>query len=253
MDNPRSILITGASSGIGEALAFEYAAPHTHLWLSGRNADRLRTVADLCREKGASVAAETIDATDAPAMTRWIAACDESVALDLVIANAGIAGGDPATEADAPPADILFAVNVGGVLNTVQPAIRHMRSRRAGQIAIVSSLASFRGVPGAPAYSASKAAVRVWGEALRARHREDGIAVSVICPGFVVSRITDRNLFPMPLLMTADRAALIIRRGLARNRGRIAFPWPTYLVSWLLGVLPPALGDRLLRNAPRKE
>ena len=128
-----------------------------------------------------------------------------------------------------------------------------MLPRGAGQIAIVSSLASFRGFPGAPAYSASKAAVRVWGEALRARHREDGIAVSVICPGFVVSRMTDRNLFPMPLLMTADRAARIIRRGLARNRGRIAFPWPTYFVSWLLGVLPPFLGDRLLKDAPRKE
>ena len=253
MDNPRSILITGASSGIGEALALEYAAPQTHLCLSGRHAGRLGDVADRCRQKGASVVAETIDATDAPAMTRWLAACDEAVPLDLVIANAGIAGGDPAMEADLPATDILFAVNVGGVLNTVQPAIRHMLPRKAGQIAIVSSLASFRGFPGAPAYSASKAAVRVWGEALRARHREDGIAVSVICPGFVVSRITDRNPFPMPLLMDADRAARIIRRGLTRNRGRIAFPWPTYFVSWLLGVLPPVLGDRLLKDAPRKE
>lgn len=253
MDNPRSILITGASSGIGEALALEYAAPQTHLWLSGQNAERLCTVADRCREKGAIVSAETVDAADASAMTRWIGGCDEAAPLDLVIANAGIAGKGAGQEADAPTTDTLFAVNIGGVLNTVQPALQRMRGHGAGQIAIMSSLASFRGFPGAPAYSASKAAVRVWGEALRGRHKDDGIAVNVICPGFVVSRITDSNNFSMPLLMTADRAARIIRRGLARNRGRIAFPFPMYFISWLVGVLPPFMGDRLLRNAPRKE
>ena len=253
MDNPRSVLITGASSGIGEALALEYAAPQTHLWLSGRNADRLGDVAMRCREKGASATAKTLDVADASAMALWIAACDDTAPLDLVIANAGIAGGGPGQETDAPTTDMLFAVNIGGVLNTVQPALQRMRARGTGQIAIMSSLASFRGFPGAPAYSASKAAVRVWGEALRGRHKDEGIAVSVICPGFVVSRITDANNFSMPLLMTADRAARIIRRGLAHNRGRIAFPWPMYFFSWLLGVLPPFMGDRLLRNAPRKE
>jgi len=253
MDNPRSVLITGASSGIGEALALEYAAPRMHLWLSGRNTDRLGAVAGLCREKGAEVSAETIDVADAAAMTCWITACDELASLDLVIANAGIAGRGPGQEADAPTTDTLFDVNIGGVLNTVQPALHRMRARGTGQIAIMSSLASFRGFPGAPAYSASKAAVRVWGEALRGRHKDDGIAVNVICPGFVVSRITDSNEFSMPLLMTADRAARIIRRGLARDKARIAFPWPMYLVSWLMGVLPPGVGDRLLKNAPRKE
>ena len=253
MDNPRSVLITGASSGIGEALALEYAAPQTHLWLSGRNADRLGDVAMRCREKGASATAKTLDVADASAMALWIAACDDTAPLDLVIGNAGIAGGGPGQETDAPTTDMLFAVNIGGVLNTVQPALQRMRARGTGQIAIMSSLASFRGFPGAPAYSASKAAVRVWGEALRGRHKDEGIAVSVICPGFVVSRITDANNFSMPLLMTADRAARIIRRGLTRDKGRIAFPWPMYFFSWLLGVLPPFMGDRLLRNAPRKE
>jgi short-subunit dehydrogenase len=116
----------------------------------------------------------------------------------------------------------------------------------------MSSLASFRGFPGAPTYCASKAAVRVWGEALRGDLSRHGIEVSVICPGFVVSRMTGKNDFPMPLLMSAERAAAIIKRGLARNRGRIAFPFSMYALSWLLGALPPVLTDPLLRRLPKK-
>jgi short-subunit dehydrogenase len=128
-----------------------------------------------------------------------------------------------------------------------------MRPRGRGQIAIMSSMTAFRGLPSAPAYSASKAAAKAWGEALRGRHARDGIEVSVVCPGFVESRMTEGNRFPMPFLMTADRAAAIIQRGLARNRGRIAFPWPTYAVAWLLGALPAAVSDRLTRDLPKKE
>src|SRR3546814_12235413 len=99
-----------------------------------------------------------------------------------------------------------------------------MRPRRRGQIAIMSSLAAFRGFPGAPAYCASKAAVRIWGEALRGMLGREGIEVSVICPGYVKSRMTAHNDFPMPLLMEAGRAAAIICRGLAANKARIVFP-----------------------------
>jgi short-subunit dehydrogenase len=107
-------------------------------------------------------------------------------------------------------------------------------------------------MPGAPAYSASKAAVRAWGEALRGALREDAIGVSVICPGFVRSGITDANDFPMPMLMSAERAAERIRAGLARDTARIAFPFPTYFASWLAGVLPPRLIDGLLTRLPDK-
>jgi len=123
-----------------------------------------------------------------------------------------------------------------------------MKQRGRGQIAIVSSLAGFRGMPSAPAYSASKAAVKVYGEALRGELHEDGIGVTVVCPGFVKSRITDRNEFHMPFLMEADDAARIILRGLERNRARICFPWPMHAAAWLLGALPPAWTDSLLRK-----
>ena len=97
-----------------------------------------------------------------------------------------------------------------------------------------------------------KAAVRVWGEALRGELHEAGIGVSVICPGYVKSRMTAANSFHMPLLMEADRAARIIRRGLARNRARIAFPWRLYAAVWLISALPPSLTDPLLRRLPKK-
>lgn len=115
-----------------------------------------------------------------------------------------------------------------------------MRARRRGQIPIMSSLASFRGLPGAPAYSASKAAARSYGEALRGTLHNYNVGVSVICPGFIRTPLTDVNRFRMPLLMEPDRAALLIRRGLARNRARIAFPLRLYALVWLLGVLPPS-------------
>jgi short-subunit dehydrogenase len=125
-------------------------------------------------------------------------------------------------------------------------------ARRRGQFALMSSLASFRGFPGAPAYCASKAALRVWGEALRGDLAPQGVEVSVICPGFVVSRMTAQNKFPMPMLMPTERAVAIIQRGLARNRARIAFPFPLYAAAWLAGLLPPGLTDPLFRRLPKK-
>jgi len=249
MISPRSILITGGSSGLGAALAHCYAAPGVRLALSGRDAGRLEAVAAGCRQRGATVATAVLDVADAEAIGRWVLGADDAAPLDLVIANAGISGGDGGAAAIRR----IFAVNVDGVVNTVLPALERMRARRSGQIAIMSSLAGFRGLPSAPAYSASKAAVRSWGEALRARHARDGVAVNVICPGFVKSRMTDNNPFRMPLLMEADRAAEIIRRGLARNRARIAFPLRLYWAAWLIGALPPGLVDRMLGRLPEKE
>jgi short-subunit dehydrogenase len=252
MKHPKSILITGGSSGIGEALALAYAAPGVFLGLTGRNRDRLDRVAALCRAAGAEVATAVVDVRDADALATWMAALDREAPLDLVIANAGIsAGTGSAGESDRQARDI-FAVNVDGVVNSVLAAAALMRPRRRGQIAIMSSLAGFRGFPGAPAYCASKAAVRVWGEALRGMLSREGIEVTVICPGYVKSPMTGRNDFPMPFLMEADRAAGIIRRGLAANRARIVFPRRLFAAAWLLALLPPAWTDPLLGRLPEK-
>ncbi|MCC7260108.1 MAG: SDR family NAD(P)-dependent oxidoreductase [Alphaproteobacteria bacterium] len=252
MQNPRSILITGASSGIGAALAEAYAAPGVQLFLCARNADRLAEVAARCGARGARVTTACIDVTDSAAMEDWILKVNYDAPLELVIANAGISAGTAGGTESEKQARAIFAANLDGVLNTVLPIIPYMQTRRHGQIAIMSSLAGLRGMPGAPAYSASKAAVLAYGEGLRGWLRNDNVEVSVICPGFIRTPMTDVNRFPMPFIMDAAKAARIIRRGLARNKARIAFPFPMYAMLWLLRALPVALTDRLLAMMPEK-
>jgi short-subunit dehydrogenase len=252
MRDPRTILVTGASSGLGEALARFYAAPGVTLVLTGRNLARLDAVAQACGAAGAETRTATVDVNDRAFMADWLRRVDDGTPIDLVVANAGVSagtGGDGETDEQARR---IFATNLDGVMNTIHPLIPPMRRRRRGQIALMSSLASFRGFPGAPAYCASKAAVRVYGEALRSALRTEGIEVSVICPGFVRTPMTAVNPFPMPFLMEADKAARLIARGLARDRPRIAFPWPTYFGALALGLLPPWLTDRLMDRTPKK-
>ena len=170
MREPKSVLITGASSGIGAALAAAYAAPDRRLALGGRNAKRLQQVAAACETNGASVTTTVVDVTNEQAAAAWITETD----ADLVIANAGISAGTGGLGEGPDQARRIFDVNLTGVLNTVHPAIDVLlrRARPAdggprGQVALLSSVAAFRGFAGAPAYCASKAAVRTYGEALR--------------------------------------------------------------------------------------
>ena len=242
-----SIVITGASSGIGEALALDYAVPGVALALTGRDAGRLEAVAAACRAKGATVVAGTVDVVDRETFAAWLTAFDDAHPVDLVIANAGISiDKDNSSLDDFSVIRKTLDVNIGGVLNTVEPLIARLIARKQGQIAIVSSLASFIGLPYSASYNASKAAVRVWGESIRYVLKKKGIGVSVVCPGVVVSRITANAPFPMPFLMTAARASAIIRRGLARNSARIAFPLGTKAAVWLGQVLPGGWTARLL-------
>ena len=249
---PRSILVTGASSGIGAALAKAYAAPGATLFLGGRDAGRLAAVAAACRENGAACRERIHDATDAGDTAAWVHACDGRTPLDLVIANAGVSAGAGSVGEGEEQARRIFAVNFDGALNTVLPVLPAMIARGRGQIALMSSLAGFRGFPGAPAYCASKAALRVWGEGQRAWLRDRGVGLSVICPGFVRTPMSDGNPYPMPFLMEAGRAAEIVKRGLARDRARIAFPWQTYWTVRILAALPAAWSDALLRRLPNK-
>lgn len=246
----RSIVITGASSGIGEALARDWAAPGVALALTGRDAARLDAVAEACRAKGSTVETATIDVADRDRLEAWLLAIDERTPVDLLVANAGVALEKSRGLDDLEAMRTTFRINLDGALNTVLPLVPRMRARRAGQIALVSSLAGFIGLPRSAAYNASKAALRVWGESLRPMLRRDGVGVSVVCPGFVVSRITQGNTFPMPFLMPVQRASAIIRRGLARDAARIAFPWPTRAAVWFAEILPGGLSARLMQRLP---
>lgn len=251
MPAPAAVLITGASSGLGAALAKGYAAPGMRLVLFGRDTVRLETVAETTRALGATVEMAAVDVTDQAAMAAAVAAADEAGPLDLVIANAGVApGGAEGADAAAKGRRIL-AVNLDGVLNTVDPIRPRMAARGAGQIALMSSLAGFRGFPGMGPYAASKAAVRIYGEAIRAELRPRGVRVSVICPGFVRTPMTDGARFPMPMLMEVEDAAAAIRRGLTRDRPLIAFPWPIHAGTRFLAALPAAWADALVRRVMR--
>lgn len=252
MKNVKNIAITGASSGLGAALARHYARPGAILHLHGRDAKRLAAVAGDCAARGAAVHTQTGDVTDAAGMSDWLLTADAETPVDLVIANAGISAGIGGGGESAAQVRDIFSVNIGGVINTVMPFIPVMAARGKGQIAIISSLAGLRGLPSSPAYSASKAAIRTWGEGLRGWLGPHGVEVSVVCPGFIKTPMTDVNPYRMPFMMEADKAAQIIARGLAKNKSRIAFPLALYLPLLLMNLLPVAITDRIFARLPAK-
>lgn len=247
--SPFSIFITGASSGLGKAIALAYAEKGVFLCLNGRSLKRLTETARLCRKKGAAVETFICDTRDALKMKRYM----NKHRFDLVFANAGVSVGVSGfLDENEDQARYVFETNVLGTVNTVWPAIEQMRKRGKGQIVLTSSLTAYVGLPGAPAYSASKAAVRNWGAALRGWLAKDGIKVNTICPGFVKTHMTDANPFPMPFIMKAEKAAEIIKRGVTKNKGRIAFPLPMVLLCWFSGILPASWADFILRSMPKK-
>lgn len=237
-NSPKHIVITGASSGLGAALARHYAAPGVVLGLTGRDAGRLEQVAADCRAQGASVAVAVLDITDPEAVADWITAFSQQYPIDLCIANAGISAGTGGGDETMAQVKRIFDVNITGVLHTVHPALEHMRRKGSGQIAIISSIAGWIGLPGAPAYGASKGAVRIYGQALRGLYASYGVKVSVVCPGFIKTPMTDVNGFPMPFIMEPAKAAHCISDGLAANKGLIAFPWQQFAMVRLLSMLP---------------
>ena len=247
-------LITGASSGIGEALATACAARGDALFLCGRDETRLNAVAEKCRTASngrATVTAQVVDVTDADAVERWIGKCNQTAPLERVFANAGVSTG----EETAANVRRTFATNAIGVVNTVLPAVEAMRRHPESanrQIVITASIAGYGPLKACPSYSATKACVKTWGLAMRGMLAPEGIKVSVVCPGFVRSRITDANTCPMPFFMEADRAARVILSRADRNVGLIAFPWPMRLGAWALSILPWRANELLNRLLPKK-
>jgi NADP-dependent 3-hydroxy acid dehydrogenase YdfG len=244
MIDPKSVLITGAGGGIGSALAKVYAGPGVALFLGDLETEKLETVCAESSELGAEAYGRAVDVTDAEGMAQWITEADAIRPLDLVIANAGVSRGNARKEETPEQIREVFAVNIDGTLNTVLPALPLMRGRKRGQVALMSSLAGFRGFPHAPSYCASKGALRIFGQGLRARLKREGVIVSVIIPGFVKTPMTDANLYRMPRVISAEAAARIIKRKLAAGKSEFVFPRPYPAAAWVMSVLPPSLMAR---------
>jgi len=255
-DGPQQVvIITGASSGIGRALALRYARGGAYLGLIARNSSRLLEVVDQCQELGAEVTYQSIDVRDRVAMAQWLCEMDRVSPIDLVIANAGVSSGTAggrmghAYDRDYEVAD----TNIFGVLNTILPLLPFMKERRRGQLALMSSIAGMVPLPGAASYCASKAAVLSYGLALRNIFEGFNLRINVICPGFVTSPMAQRHIGWKPFEISADRAAELIIGGLNKNRAVIAFPVALAICARITSLLPEPIQRIVMRNFEFKE
>jgi short-subunit dehydrogenase len=245
------VFLTGASSGIGEELARHYSRQGAVLGLVARRADLLNAL-----KASLPAAAETY-----PCDVRDLAALKAAAAdfvsrhgvPDLVIGNAGVSHGTlTEIEQDAATFREILDINVMGLVNTFHPFIEPMRARGGGRLVGIASVAGFRGLPGASAYSASKAAAISYLEALRLEMRRSRIAVTTICPGFIATPMTAKNPYPMPFILEAGEAARRIARAIDAGKSYAVIPWQMAIVGRILRVLPNAIYDRLMRGAGRK-
>jgi short-subunit dehydrogenase len=258
---------------LGAALAGEYARPGRTLGLIARNKRRLDRVAALCTEAGAACKTASIDVTDATALGQWIGGFDAEHPIGLLFVNAGVYAGHGPDGRMESIDEALWQIrtNLEGAVITVGAALPGMRRRRCGQIALICSLAGLQSLADAPGYSASKAGLVAYGEALREYLAPEGISVSIVCPGYIETAQTAHHVGALPLQMSAARAAAIISRRVDRGRTLVAFPLRLHvlarlgrLVDWrtraFLGrglrfhtINPPAEGGEAIDGGPAEE
>lgn len=244
------VFITGASSGLGAALARHYAAQGAQLGLVARRADKLAPFASALP----GCAIYPLDVRDHLAMQ--MAATDFSARFgvpDIVIAAAGISVGTLTEHAeDLAVFQAVMDINVMGMVTTFQAFVAPMRHARSGVLAGIASVAGIRGLPGAAAYSASKAATITYLESLRVELLGSGVTVTTISPGYIATPMTAVNPYPMPFILQADAAAANVAHAIARRRRYVTLPWQMALAAKLLRLLPRPIYDRLFRHAPHK-
>lgn len=248
---PLKVFITGASSGIGQALAKHYAKEGAIIGLAARRANLLTSLQNSLPTETATYA---LDVRDAGALEK---AAHDFIARfgtpDIVIANAGVSAGTLTENKD----DILtfkavIDINLLGMVHTFQPFIKSMKQAKKGSLVGIASVAGIRGLPGAGAYSASKAAAISYLESLRVELSHDGISVTTIAPGYIKTPMTDINKYAMPFLMAPDVAAKKFAQAISKKKRFIVIPWQMGWLTRVMRFLPPRLWDFMMKNAPRK-
>ncbi len=247
----QKVVITGASSGIGRALAQEYARRGATLGLIARRTDVLTQLAASLPVRSYTYAADVTDARSlAAAATDFTSRVGRP---DIVIANAGVSVGTLTGHPEDNAAfEEVIRVNLIGMMLTFQPFVEAMRLERKGILVGIASVAGFRGVPGSAAYSASKAAAISYLESLRVELRGSGISVVTICPGYIATAMTAKNPYRMPFLMDAAAAASKMADAIDARRRFYVLPWQMAVIGWALRRLPRPLYDRLFEHAPHK-
>lgn len=241
---PRRIIITGASAGLGRALAREFATRGARLVLAARRGDLLEEVADEVRDRGGEARTIAVDVTLGDAARRIVAAADDAYGgVDVVVMNAGI--GFPAfvDTFSADETERVMAVNYTSAVRMIEAVLPRMLASNSGQLVAITSLASFRGMPGSGAYNASKAALTILMESIRTELRPTGITVTTIFPGFVRTAMTDRNEFHMPWMLEPDDAARRMVRAIERRRADVRFPLPLAALVRISTYAPNRLYD----------
>lgn len=232
---PKTIWITGASTGIGRELALSFARDGATVAVSARSAQKLKDLADVSK----NIRAYPVDVTDGAAVAATAALIWRDLGgIDLAVLNAGVWHPMTAESYDLANAMDSMNVNYLGVINCLQPVMREMIERGSGHIALVSSVAGYRGLPKSAAYGPTKAALINLAESLYPELRAKGVRMTLICPGFVATPMTDVNTFPMPFIVSTRVAISYIRHGLERDAFEIVFPWRMAVTMKSLRLLP---------------
>jgi len=245
----KQVFITGATGALGRALAVEYARQGADLLLQGRNADKLNAVANEVRALAVRVEIWLQDLNELDDTLVGLEKLLSEQVPDVFIANAGIniSVNDNGVGESPQAMNDLIDLNIKSTMMMTNLVAVAMVERGSGQVALLSSLAGYFGLPLTPSYSASKAALKSYGEALRGQLKASGVGVSVIMPGYIESDMSSDMAGPKPFLWKPEKAALLLRKGIDKNRARVSFPFPLNLGTWFLAVMPPTLSLMFLK------